>query len=332
MLRSVEDIQSGRGLLEGNLYCTDRWFESPAPTGGTWQHLRVFLGDPSSGPGVWFFSASPTDRPESPGMADSLRHYHRSDSFRIALGAGEPEQYHLRGRWHEFGEYRLDPGNLFYADERFGFDGYTVAILFGDRRGMFPITESLRDVEDYSALAGLLGGFPWGDNLSEAFLRDEQSAKGLATTTRSSVPRAGLKGSFQDDADWTHLADGSAFSAWFMADGASGPVVLLSKNQPDVVEAPAGAYSTDMLRMVLKGSVTVGDRTYRAGEFLATEADIAQGEVRHGPEGSWQVLLLADRRGWLPTTVEDSSREVLPRLAEIGTVLSPFVSAAADAG
>ena len=30
---------------------------------------------------------------------------------------------------------------------------------------------------------------------------------------------------------------------------------------------------------------------------------MTQGEVRHGPEGSWQALLLADRRGWLPTTV-----------------------------
>lgn len=162
MLSTIEDIRAGRGELEGDINCTDGWLATPGPMGGAWRHLRVFLGDPRSGPALWVFHGTPTERPETLSSADSLRHYHRTDSFRIALGAGASEQYHLRGKWHDFAEFRLDPGNLFYADERFGFDGYSVAILFGDRRGIFPVTETLRDVEDPVAVSQLLGGFPWG--------------------------------------------------------------------------------------------------------------------------------------------------------------------------
>ena len=43
--------------------------------------------------------------------------------------------------------------------------------------------------------------------------------------------------------------------------------MLLTKNQPGVVEAPTWTYATDMLRLVLKGSVLVGDRSYHEGNL-----------------------------------------------------------------
>jgi hypothetical protein len=96
------------------------------------------------------------------------------------------------------------------------------------------------------------------------------------------------------------LSDGSLVAAVFLGD-ATGPAVILSKNAPNAVENPAGRPATDMLRLIVKGSCTIGERTYEAGSFVATEAGALVDTVVHGPEGSAQLLVVSDRRSWTPT-------------------------------
>ena len=95
----------------------------------------------------------------------------------------------------------------------------------------------------------------------------------------------------------------------------------MSRNAPNALEALAGRYATDMFRLVVEGSCRVGERTYRSHEFVTTAADVDQGPVVHGPEGSTQVVILADRRHWRPLT-DDGVPVELPRITEIASLLA----------
>jgi hypothetical protein len=102
-------------------------------------------------------------------------------------------------------------------------------------------------------------------------------------------------------------------------------LVLLSHNTPGAAEAPAGRYETDLLRMVLRGSCVVGDRTYEPFEFSAVAAGVSQGPVHHGPAGSTQLVFFADRRGWRPVGEEPTS-DGHRRLDELSEVLAPLLA------
>jgi hypothetical protein len=211
--------------------------------------------------------------------------------------------------------------------ERAGADGMMMIIVFGDRRGVphgYDVGADPTDLmtKEWPERAERHFG---ADHFFPVHQRDEDALIGLATTfapIRARRPR--LQGSIYDDSHWTRLSDGSRIAAMLMSDREGGPMVHLSNNTPDAVEAPAGTCDTDVFRLVVRGSVTVGDRTYGAHQFRATEAGVVEGPVKHGPLGSTQLLVFADRRGWLPRVENGTARHDCWRLHEVARVLAPF--------
>jgi hypothetical protein len=173
----------------------------------------------------------------------------------------------------------------------------------------------------------------YGENDFSLHESDDDATTALAATFAEIPSPARLFGSIHDDADWAELSDGSRVAAVFLDNAVSGPMVLLTNNAPGVVEAPAGSYGDDRMRLIMKGSCTIGDREFHAQDFRATEAGIVEGPVVHGPEGSSQVVVYADRRHWLPILDGGTSAtEECPRLGEIATVLEPYLVSAMAVG
>jgi hypothetical protein len=285
--------------------------------------LAFHLGDRQSGPLVFFvyfppalrgdggprwrgwtqdaFARLPVSRQHAVralfGRADA--HYHRSDTFRMMVSDSPEEWLCFNGERVGTGDYRVQPANVPYT-EWYGRTGCISMTIDADRRGHPPIHGQLAGIEDADALlATVAAAGPYVSELGDVHLRNSDAVSGVASTAVDAAPGGGLSGSVGDDG-WTALPNGSSVAAIVMGHPATGPMIVLSRNAPGAHEAPGGVYRTEILRLVLEGSVSVGDRSYRAGEWRLTDADVPQGAVTHGPEGSTQFLLFADRRYSLP--------------------------------
>jgi hypothetical protein len=325
---------------------------------GTWERVNsdrnrlvVLMGDPTSGPLVTLSDIDPGDPRNTPSrlrrlklkalsilpeqvqqilramVSQRLTHHHRTDTFRMQV-KDDPEQCIIFGsKRYGFGDFRLQPGMIRYR-EWSSHGGCLELEFYADRRGEPPIEDDVWAIDDESVVRSRSAGGTFLSQVHHFHTRDEDVIPGtLAYTATASVPRTGLTGSIDDDG-WAVLSDGSKVAALFMGVPRTGPMVVLSHNTPGAVEAPAGTYPTEMLRLILKGTCSIGDRSFGPGSWRVTDANVTQGPVVHGPEGSMQLLFLADRRGWLPTTAGDSAGELVPRMSEQASVLGRFVQSA----
>jgi hypothetical protein len=277
---------------------------------------------------VWLFNGAPLD-PDAretrlgfmrqPGLG---RHLHRTPTFRIALGEG-PEQMLLNNDWYGSGEYFLLDANKVYTDPT-GVDGFKTMLVFADRRGMHPVrNDQTAGMDSDELIAHHAQRFtPFGDGLAALHTSNEDAVAGIALTTQDLGHGNPARGSLDDRSAWNRLSDGSLVAAALMGD-AKGPAVIMSENAPNAVESPAGRCGADMLRVIARGSCTIGKRRYAAGSFVATEAGALVEEVVHGPEGSSQVLVVSDRRCWAPVG-EGGAPVTSPRIGEIEQVLAPY--------
>jgi len=325
---------------------------------GTWERVNsdrnrlVFLmGDPTSGPLVSLSDIDPGNPMNTPSRLRRLKlkalsllperaqqllramfshrrmHHHRTDTFRMQV-KDDPGQCIIFGsKRYGFGDFRLQPGMIRYKE--WSSHGGCLELEFcADRRGEPPIEGDVWAIDDESVIRARSAGGAFVSQVNRFHTRDEDAMPGtLAYTAAASVPRTGITGSFDDDG-WAVLSDGSKVAALFMGVPTTGPMVVLSHNVPGAVEAPAGTYPTEMLRLILKGTCRVGDRSFGPGSWRVTDSNVRQGPVVHGPEGSMQLLFLADRRGWLPSTASDSAIELVPRMSEQASVLGRFVESA----
>jgi hypothetical protein len=322
MLQSIEKLSPADGRIEGTYAAHDGWI--PMPIDPTTVQARFFLGDPLSGPLVWLFhsaqAAAGTEepRPEKP----PAPHLHRTPTFRIALG-DQPRQMLLNNRWYGKGEYFLLDANKSYTDPN-GIEGFDTLLIFADRRGMHPAMKATAGLPSGELIAFNARLFaPFGEGLSSLHVTNDQAVGGAAISARDGLDHGGqASGSLTDRAQWTALSDGSKVAVVRMGDAACGPAVIMSANAPGAVEAPAARCGADMLRVIAEGSCTIDGRLYETGAFVASAAGSPVGEVVHGPQGSTQLIVVGDRRGWAP--VDDHGATIdFPRLKEIARAMAP---------
>jgi hypothetical protein len=310
-------FHTAEGVLEGSLSYPQMWNDGE---NGAACLTYVGMGDHLSGPAVALFNFAP-------GAAlRGFAHSHRTDTFRIAIG-DQPNQVKDGPRWLGHGDFLLMGANEVYVEQT-GPDGMVFLVVFADRRGVphgYDVSQEPPDLMSRE----------WPERSKRSFGPDhffpvhqgnEDAVVGLATTfadIRHRRPR--LYGSMNDDANWTRVSDGSTLCAMFMSDPESGPMVLLSNNAPGAVEASAATYGTDVFRLVISGEVSVDGRIMRARQFRAVAAGGREGRIVHGPQGSTQVLVFADRRGWLPMADHGVTRELCPRMAEVAAFVERFV-------
>lgn len=318
--------QQSQDVIEGNMYFPQRW--CALSRDGDYRELPFLLGDPMSGPMARFLSFPP-GRESVRVNGKAYAHHHRTDTFRMALGP-QPAQTRILGQWLDHGDFVLRGANDVYV-EKSGGRGACLLLVSADRRGYHPVYGAAEREEAESTLDESTS-VVFGDHPPPFHQRDEDAILGPeASFAALQVQQPVLFGSMANDQEWLTLADGSRVGAVFMADPASGPLILLSNNAPGALEAPGGRYLCDMVRLVLSGSCSVGERTYSTGDFVFTRAGVEQGAIVHGAQGSSQILIFADRRHWLPQVAHGSAQEGCPRLGEIADLLEPFMATAAAA-
>lgn len=318
--------QRAHNVIEGNIYFPQRW--CALSRDGDYRELPFLLGDPMTGPMARFLSFPPgRDSVRVNGKA--YAHHHRTDTFRMALGP-QPMQTRILGQWLDHGDFVLRGANDVYV-EKSGGRGAILLLVSADRRGYHPVYSAAEREEAESTLDPS-SAIVFGDNIPHFHERDEDVVSGPeASFAALQAQQPVLFGALSDDQEWFGLSDGSKVGAVFMADPASGTLILLSNNTANALEAPAGRYASDMVRLVLSGSCSVGERAYSAGDFRFTRAGTEEGAIVHGPSGSTQVLIFGDRRGWLPQVAGGSAAEACPRLSEMASLLEVFMAKAVEA-
>jgi hypothetical protein len=313
LLQTAERIERANGRIEGSFAAPEGWSVMPIDPGT--RQLRIFLGDPLSGPLIWLFNGAPVATPHPPAP-----HLHRTPTFRIALG-DQPRQMRLNNSWYGRGDYFLLDANKVYTDPN-GIEGFQTLLMFADRRGLHPVRRDTAGMDSDALVALNEAKFtPFGGGLSALHTRDEDAIAGAAITTHDALQHGNqLRGSIHDCASWRRLSDGSMIAAALMGDAVTGPAVIMSENVPNAVESPAGRCGVDMLRVIASGSCTIGKRSYAAGSFLALEAGAPVEDVVHGPEGSTQLLVLSDRRFLAPVDADGVPVTSL-RISEMASVL-----------
>ncbi|UUZ66406.1 hypothetical protein LP417_32730 (plasmid) [Polaromonas sp. P1-6] len=319
-----EKQQREHKVIEGNINFPQRWCAMSRD--GDYREIPFLLGDPMSGPMARILSFPP-GRESVRVNGKAYAHHHRTDTFRVALGP-QPMQTRILGEWLDHGDFVLRGANDNYV-EKSGGRGAILLLVSADRRGYHPVYSDA-DREDAESTLDETASLVFGDNMPHFHQRDEDAILGPeASFAGLQTQQPVLFGSMPDDETWHKLSDGSKVGAVFMADPVSGTLILLSNNTPNAMESPAGQYQTDMVRLVLSGSCSVGDRAYSAGDFRFTSQGNDEGEIVHGPTGSTQILIFGDRRGWLPQMANGSALEACPRLTELAAMLEPFMAAPA---
>jgi hypothetical protein len=140
----------------------------------------------------------------------------------------------------------------------------------------------------------------------------------MASTTED-IPR--VDGHFDTsfgDPCWTALAR-SRSSSWFLGDDPCGPMVYLldapGAREDEGAGFPVHRHASDELRTVVRGALRVGRTWLRPGTVRLQAAGLAYGPELTGTEGSQELVLFADRRGFLTecTRSEDAEWDAMVR-------------------
>jgi len=321
-------LQLSSGLIEGDFNYPQAWGYLPtildhfpgtaaenAPPGTDparlFTGINFLMGGLDDGPLVLLGSSAP-----GPGGLVPT-HYHRTDTFRMTVGS-EKQQMKDAGDWLGEGDFLVLGANAVYT-QTLSTHGFRDLVIEADRRGSASL-ETRRDpdeiIDELEAGQAERFAHTW-----RCHRHDQDAISGVAATFATPMgKRQRILGSMRRDRDWDVLADGSRVAAIFLADPDCGPVVILSHNTPGAVESPSARYGSDRFRLILHGSCTVAGKTYTQGQFRLSQAGTVDGPVTHGPDGSSQLLLLTDRRTWLPD--DSAATGASPRLAELDTILT----------
>jgi hypothetical protein len=119
------------------------------------------------------------------------------------------------------------------------------------------------------------------------------------------------------DPTWAEMPGIGKAAFWFLGDDPEGPMVVSFCSPPSPDITPAHSHPTDQIRIILEGSFRIGRTWYGPGEIRAQEADRVYGPEEQGPEGSKQILVMANRQHWFPTFARKSDREMTAPMVEM---------------
>jgi hypothetical protein len=295
------------GVLEGNYDQNPDWPQYVNIELARWMILE--LGDPETGPAITNLTKIPGS---IPGLTDDmigdraqLSHFHRSDVFRMAIGEHEDQVNHAGNHVGANGFFVMRASKRY--NESLGLGDVRFMDIYADRRGI-PATmvrdasHPAYDPESLNMIGQLFTVPP------QFHQTDETVVTGVATSF-AEIPGGGrMFSSMSDHTGWTSLSDGSSVAVAAIGDPTAGPVVILTQTPAGVVE-PSATWGADIYRLVVGGSVTVGDTKLGQRQFRAIEAGLDEGELVHGPDGSEQILVVADRRHWRPVSGGSDSRQ-----------------------
>lgn len=130
-----------------------------------------------------------------------------------------------------------------------------------------------------------------------------------------------------DDPGFSTLEDGTRWAAFFLGDGQSDPVVFPMEVTVGY-QFPVHFHKSHYMSIILRGSLQVGKRWYKAGDIRLQEKGSVYGPEKAGPEGCFMLNIFADRRGYTPTLLGEPEPE--PVHIEPHVLLSKVWNALAD--
>lgn len=107
--------------------------------------------------------------------------------------------------------------------------------------------------------------------------------------------------SFRSPATWPGAFAGMSFTAITLGHETCGPTISLMLMAPSTPAplGPAHAHGADNFRVSLLGQFEMGTRSYGPGEFRFQQGfrPYPGDNSSHGPDGGWEIILMADQRG-----------------------------------
>lgn len=222
-------------------------------------------------------------------------HKHKTDTFRMALG--EPIVVGRTSYAH--GEFRVQAVDTYYGPEIWTDEvGTNQLLIMADRRGGRPYltTPELQALSDMgrSAEEDLAEGHRQHERDTEV---DHEVRNNLGAAIHAGHWDAG----FTDTSAWPELSDGTRLAVIAMGPAASGPVLLCWDRPADAGELPGYAARTDIVRLVVDGSLAIEDAggvtTLQRLGFRLQQEGAMHGSSRPGPGGVQELWFVADRRG-----------------------------------
>jgi hypothetical protein len=257
--------------------------------------LWISLGDAVAGPAVQLGLCPPLSAPQDVWLD---AHYHGSDQFRALLLG----KFLLQNRHMVAGQFVYQEAGRPYREGLVGGcteDSWMFGV-HGERRGarttvvrhdgtlIIPEDQIAADQQDR-----------YIDSPTDPYWNDVPGgSKGIAAvaTTHQSKHSTFIWGSFGDTAKWRAIDENVSVMAGAFGHKEAGPIILTLHCEPDRVALPSLTAATELLVVVVRGSVRMGTNRYEKGEVRIQKSDVPLDSIAVGAEGADVVLMIADRR------------------------------------
>lgn len=268
-----------------------RFFDTPDGPLADIATMIVLLGDDRCGPLLGFTALAPgVDCPLGP------PHGHCSDNFRASLRG----DLTMGRETYSPGGFRFQDGWKTYPknNNSCGPDGGWEIEVFADRRGLRasaviggPELELLM-AEGGRMLAAMFDLEPL---VAEPAV-DICGSSALVTTIGPTDNSGKLNGSFGDHGTWRSVSAATKAAVSLLGEPTRGPAVVLAVTAPNEIAFPGSRFDTEVFRLVVDGSCTIGDRSYEPGDMRIQRAATWCEPVVAGDLGLQEIVVLGDRR------------------------------------
>ena len=256
----------------------------------------VLIGDDECGPAIGVTAVAPGDLAD-----DAPAHAHGSDNFRIVLRGvlTMGRERYDRGRFRFQAGWKAYPGEANDAS-----DGMWMLVLMADRRGMRRrlakelVPGSLEDVLEHELHRYMSEALEVTGDLVDP--DDTCGSSALASTLGTPTSSGKLNGSFEDARGWPQVSPTTRAAVTLLGDASAGPVVVLCATDPLGTAMQGCRFHTELFRLVVSGSGSIGDRILEEGDMRVQRAGERSAPVTAGPDGLCELIILGDRRHAVP--------------------------------